>query len=176
MAMRAQVIVALLVAGCTPAASPSTMAGPATTSSLTCRRADLNAALARRVELQLAPEMEPVQGAAVCGELEEGERLRAHFQVAPDGCYAVLAHTLADVEAIELLLWAEVPDGTDSVLRLVADTVLAQDDGLVATIGAGEDCYRFDLVPGWSEPVPVVAEVEVLAGAGPVAVAPYEHR
>lgn len=120
--------------------------------------------------------MKPVSGARICRELGEGERLRARFQVTPDRCYAVLAHALPGVEALELVLWVDVSDDTTSVLRLVADTVLAQDDGLVATIGAGDDCYRFDVVPGWTELVPVVAEVKVVTGAGPVAVAAFDTR
>jgi len=165
-------LLTLVSAGCRPPPSAPTPHAPASPAG--CARDALTTALAERARLQLGDDLAPIVGATVCRDLGEGERLRTHFTVQPDRGYAILAHTLPGVDAIDLVLWADVPVGNRSRLRLVADTVLAQDDGLVATIGAGDGGYRFDVVPGWTEPVPVVAEAKVVAGEGPVALAPYE--
>ncbi|MEM6788799.1 MAG: hypothetical protein AAF715_14860 [Myxococcota bacterium] len=116
------------------------------------------------------------EGAFMCERVAEGQVLKLPITIQPKRCYTVLAGSFPNVTDIDVVLKPNLGDGpANPLLAPIANTVLAQDAdiGLNASIGAGENCYRFNLIPGFEIPLAAVVEVTVKAGSGPVSVQAY---
>jgi len=141
--------------------------------------ATMTAALQTAIESREKKELKPgmkAEGAFVCERTAEGQVVKLPITIQPNRCYTVLAGSFPNVTDIDVVLKPNLGEAqSNPLLAPFANTILAQDAdiGLNGSIGAGKNCYKFNLIPAFNVPLAAVVEVKVKAGSGPVAIQAY---
>ncbi len=137
--------------------------------------AALQTAIQSREKKELKAGMK-AEGAFICERAAEGQVVKMPITIQPNRCYTVLAGSFPNVTDIDVVLKPNLGEAqANPLLAPFANTILAQDAdiGLNGSIGAGQNCYKFNLVPGLNVPLAAVVEIKVNAGSGPVAAQAY---